>query len=314
MADLDPLGASPEPHPELELEYHGLSADDLDQVVYLGDRNLEAHTLRSVVEMMSNTYCKHIGVQFMHIEEVEVQEWLQERMESTQNTCNLSRDQQVRILTKLTEAELFETFIHAKYLGAKRFSLEGAESLIPLLDIAIEEAADRDVEDHPRHGAPRALNVLANIMGKQPKQIFTEFEDATPEKYIGKGDVKYHMGFSSVRTSESGKPVHLTLLQPSHLAFITPVVQGRVRAIQDRLNDTERDQVMGIVIHGDAAFSGQGVIQESPNLSERRDIGPGARCTSWSTTRSASRPTPPTPGAHATRRTSPSCSKSRCST
>ena len=270
MADLDPLGASPEPHPELELEYHGLSADDLDQVVYLGDRNLEAHTLRSVVEMMSNTYCKHIGVQFMHIEEVEVQEWLQERMESTQNTCDLSREQQVRILTKLTEAELFETFIHAKYLGAKRFSLEGAESLIPLLDIAIEEAADRDVEKIILGMAHRGrLNVLANIMGKQPKQIFTEFEDATPEKYIGKGDVKYHMGFSSVRTSESGKPVHLSLcFNPSHLAFITPVVQGRVRAIQDRLNDTERDQVMGIVIHGDAAFSGQGVIQESLNLSE----------------------------------------------
>jgi len=270
MADLDPLGTPPEPHPELELEYHGLSEDDLDQVVYLGDRNLEVHTLRSVVELMSNTYCKHIGVQFMHIEEIEVQEWLQERMESTQNTCALSREQQVRILTKLTEAELFEKFIHAKYLGAKRFSLEGAESLIPLLDIAIEEAADRDVQKIVLGMAHRGrLNVLANIMGKQPKQIFTEFEDATPEKYIGKGDVKYHMGFSSLQTTESGKPVHLSLcFNPSHLAFITPVVQGRVRATQDRLNDTARSQVMGIVIHGDAAFSGQGVIQESLNLSE----------------------------------------------
>ncbi|MBJ93680.1 MAG: 2-oxoglutarate dehydrogenase E1 component [Rickettsiales bacterium] len=270
MADLDPLGRQPEAHPELELDYHGLSENDLDQVVYLGDRDLEVHTLRSVVGRMKKTYCNHIGVQFMHIEEVEVQEWLQERMESTQNTCDLSRDEQVRILTKLTEAELFEQFIHAKYLGAKRFSLEGAESLIPLLDIAIEEAAERGIQKAFLGMAHRGrLNVLANIMGKQSQQIFTEFEDANPEQYIGKGDVKYHMGFSSVRTSQSGREVHLSLcFNPSHLAFITPVVQGRVRATQDRLGDDARDQVMGIVIHGDAAFAGQGVIQESLNLSQ----------------------------------------------
>ena len=270
MADLDPLGRSPEPHPELELAYHGLSENDLDQLVYLGDRDLEKCTLRSVVERMRNTYCNHIGVQFMHIEEVEVQEWLQERMESTENACELSRDEQVRVLTKLTEAEQFEQFIHAKYLGAKRFSLEGAESLIPLLDIAIEDAADRGVEKLILGMAHRGrLNVLANIMGKGPGQIFTEFEDANPEKYIGTGDVKYHMGFSSVRTSQSGKNIHLSLsFNPSHLAFITPVVQGRVRATQDRLKDPNGDRVMGVVIHGDAAFSGQGVIQESLNLSQ----------------------------------------------
>ena len=270
MADLDPLGRGRESHPELELEYHGLSENDLEQLVYLGDRDLEKCTLRSVVERMRKTYCNHIGVQFMHIEEVEVQEWLQDRMESTQNTCELSRDEQVRILTKLTEAELFEQFIHAKYLGAKRFSLEGAESLIPLLDIAIEDAADRGIEKIVLGMAHRGrLNVLANIMGKRPGQIFTEFEDANPEKYIGKGDVKYHMGFSSVRTSQSGKSVHLSLsFNPSHLAFITPVVQGRVRATQDRLGDSTGDRVMGVVIHGDAAFSGQGVIQESLNLSQ----------------------------------------------
>jgi len=270
MADLDPLGRQPEAHPELELAYHGLSENDLDHVVYLGDRDLEAHTLRSVVERMRKTYCNHIGVQFMHIEDVEVQEWLQERMESTQNTCDLSREEQVRILTKLTEAELFEQFIHAKYLGAKRFSLEGAESLIPLLDIAIEEAAERGVQKAFLGMAHRGrLNVLANIMSKQPQQIFAEFEDANPEEYIGKGDVKYHMGFSCVRTSQSGHDIHLSLcFNPSHLAFITPVVQGRVRATQDRLEDSSRDQVMGIVIHGDAAFAGQGVIQESLNLSE----------------------------------------------
>jgi 2-oxoglutarate dehydrogenase E1 component len=270
MADLDPLGRQPEAHPELELEYHGLSENDLDQVVYTGDRDLEANTLRTIVDRMKKTYCNHIGVQFMHIEDVEVQEWLQERMESTQNTCDLQRDDQVRILTKLTEAELFEQFIHAKYLGAKRFSLEGAESLIPLLDIAIEEAAERGIQKIFLGMAHRGrLNVLANIMGKQPQQIFTEFEDANPEEYIGKGDVKYHMGFSSVRQSQSGKDIHLSLcFNPSHLAFITPVVQGRVRATQDRLGDAKRDRVMGVVIHGDAAFAGQGVIQESLNLSQ----------------------------------------------
>ena len=270
MAKLDPLGRDPESHPELELAYHGLSETDLDQMVYLGDRDLEKCTLRSVVDRMRNTYCKHIGVQFMHIEDPEVQQWLQERMEQTENTCELSRDEQVRILTKLTEAEQFEQFIHAKYLGAKRFSLEGAESLIPLLDIAIEDAAERGVEKVILGMAHRGrLNVLANIMGKRPGQIFTEFEDADPEKFIGKGDVKYHMGFSSVRTSQAGQSVHLSLsFNPSHLAFITPVVQGRVRATQDRLGDEAGERVMGVVIHGDAAFSGQGVIQESLNMSQ----------------------------------------------
>jgi len=270
MADLDPLGRGRESHPELELAYHGLSENDLDQLVYLDGPDPEQCTLRSVVDRMRKTYCNHIGVQFMHIEDVEVQEWLQQRMESTENTCALSRDEQVRILTKLTEAELFEQFIHAKYLGAKRFSLEGAESLIPLLDIAIEDAAERGVQKIMLGMAHRGrLNVLANIMGKRPQQIFTEFEDANPEKYIGKGDVKYHMGFSSMRTSESGKQVHLSLsFNPSHLAFITPVVQGRVRATQDRLLDEDRNQVLGVVIHGDAAFTGQGVIQESLNLSQ----------------------------------------------
>ncbi|MEC9071073.1 MAG: thiamine pyrophosphate-dependent enzyme, partial [Myxococcota bacterium] len=165
---------------------------------------------------------------------------------------------------------LFEQFIHAKYLGAKRFSLEGAESLLPLLDIAIEEAARHGVEHMLMGMAHRGrLNVLANILGKSPHQIFTEFEDADGEKYIGGGDVKYHMGFSSKRTAETGKDVNLSLtFNPSHLAFVTPVVQGRVRGKQDRYGDVHREKVMGVVIHGDAAFAGQGVIQESLNMSE----------------------------------------------
>ena len=271
IADLDPLGRRPAEHPELELAYHGLSASDLGERVFVGDpQNPDVQTLGAVVERMRNTYCRHIGVQFMHIDDVEVQSWLQDRMESSENQGKLSRDEQVRVLTKLTEAELFEQFIHAKYLGAKRFSLEGAESLLPLLDIAIEEAARHGVKQIVMGMAHRGrLNVLANIMGKSPHQIFKEFEDADPDKYMGRGDVKYHMGFSSKRSTENGQDIHLSLtFNPSHLAFVTPVVQGRVRGKQDRYGDVERERVMGLVIHGDAAFAGQGVIQESLNMSE----------------------------------------------
>jgi 2-oxoglutarate dehydrogenase E1 component len=271
IADLDPLGRRPAEHPELDLAYHGLSEGDLGARVFVGDpQSPDVLTLGAVVERMKNTYCRHIGVQFMHIDDVTVQTWLQDRMEATENQCNLSRDEQVRVLTKLTEAELFEQFIHAKYLGAKRFSLEGAESLLPLLDIAIEEAAKHGVRQIVMGMAHRGrLNVLANIMGKAPHQIFKEFEDTDPDKYFGRGDVKYHMGYSSTHPAVSGEEVHLSLtFNPSHLAFVTPVVQGRVRGKQDRFNDTRRERVMGLVIHGDAAFAGQGVIQESLNMSQ----------------------------------------------
>ena len=271
IADLDPLGRRPRAHRELELDYHGLSPSDLGERVFVGDpQNPEVLTLGAVVDRMKNTYCRHIGVQFMHIDDVEVQTWLQERMETSENQCDLSRAEQVRVLTKLTEAELFEQFIHAKYLGAKRFSLEGAESLLPLLDIAIEEAAKHGVKHIVMGMAHRGrLNVLANIMGKSPHQIFTEFEDNDPDKYMGRGDVKYHMGYASTHQAASGDEVGLSLaFNPSHLAFVTPVVQGRVRGKQERFGDSEREQVMGLVIHGDAAFAGQGVIQESLNMSE----------------------------------------------
>ena len=271
IADLDPLGRRPTAHRELELDYHGLSPSDLGERVFVGDpQSPDVLTLGAVVDRMKNTYCRHIGVQFMHIDDVEVQTWLQERMETSENQCDLSRDEQMRVLTKLTEAELFEQFIHAKYLGAKRFSLEGAESLLPLLDIAIEEAAKHGVQQIVMGMAHRGrLNVLANIMGKTPHQNFKEFEDNDPDKYMGRGDVKYHMGYASTHAASTGDEVHLSLaFNPSHLAFVTPVVQGRVRGKQDRFGDTKRERVMGLVIHGDAAFAGQGVIQESLNMSE----------------------------------------------
>ena len=270
IAELDPLGRRPKTHPELELEYYGLTDTDLD--VPFSSRTLHGAqmlTLRRIIQRLHNTYCRHIGAQFMHIDDLGVQRWLQQRMEDTENVRTMPREEQVRILTRLTEAELFESFIHKKYLGAKRFSLEGGESLIPLLDMAIEEAAASGVRHMVIGMAHRGrLNVLSNIMGKTPAEIFLEFEDLDGEAKIGKGDVKYHMGFSSMRRTAVGADVSLSLtFNPSHLEFVTPVVQGQVRAGQDRLGDSTRNRVLGLVIHGDASFAGQGVVQESLNLS-----------------------------------------------
>jgi 2-oxoglutarate dehydrogenase E1 component len=272
LAHLDPLGPPPAMNnPELDPAHYGLSEDDLDTVVSVGTIPGQNYMkLRDVLTHLRNTYCRSIGVQFMHIDDVHVKFWLQERMEATQNACVLTREEQIRILTKLTDAEILEQFIHKKFTGAKRFSLEGAESLIPLLDLAIQEAGNQGVEEFvigmPHRGR---LNVLANIMNKSPKQIFREFDDTNPDRFIGSGDVKYHLGHSADVQLESGKTVHLSLsFNPSHLEFVSPVVLGRVRAKQDRKGDAERKRVLGIVIHGDAAFAGQGVVQEMFNMSE----------------------------------------------
>ncbi|MEM7249182.1 MAG: 2-oxoglutarate dehydrogenase E1 component [Acidobacteriota bacterium] len=271
IAQVDPLGSERPSHPELQLSHHGLIEDDLTKRFSLdsGAGPVQA-TLEEILKRLRNTYCRHIGIQYMHVDDLEVQRWLQLRMEGTENRLELSPTKQERILTKLTEAELFETFVHAKFLGKKRFSLEGGESLIPLLEQAIEEAAELGVEKVVIGMAHRGrLNVLANIMGKTPEKIFAEFADIDPESQVGRGDVKYHMGFSSERVTARGKKVRLSLaFNPSHLEFVGPVVQGRVRGKQERYLDQDRDRVMGLVIHGDAAFAGQGVVQESLNLSE----------------------------------------------
>ena len=271
IADLDPLGRRLDHHPELELAFHGLSEDDLD--LPFSSRTLhdaKVLTLRRILQRLRNTYCKHIGVQFMHIDDLHMQRWLQARMEDGENRRVLTRDEQVRILTRLTEAELFETFIHKKYLGAKRFSLEGGESLIPLIDLAIEEAAGHGI-DHVVIGMAHRgrLNVLANILGKEPEQIFEEFEDDVAEQLIGRGDVKYHLGFNSINRTASNKHVHLSMsFNPSHLEFVAPVVQGRVRGKQDRFGPDASSRVLPLVVHGDSAFAGQGVVQESFNMSQ----------------------------------------------
>ena len=270
IAMLDPLGRVKAYPPEIEPEYYGLTPSDMNRRV-----RYEAHdgerdtTLGEIIEHLRRTYCRYVGAQFMHIDDQGVREWLQERMEETENRATLSRKEQIRILTRLTDAVIFEEFIRKKFVGAKSFSLEGSESLIPLLDLAIEEAGEHGVEEIVVGMAHRGrLNVLANIIGKSPREIFREFEDADHELYAGGGDVKYHLGYVNDWKTASGHTVHLSLcFNPSHLEFVNPVAMGRLRAKQDRDGDEERERGLVILMHGDAAFAGQGIIQETLNMS-----------------------------------------------
>jgi 2-oxoglutarate dehydrogenase E1 component len=267
FAHLDPLGTPPAAAPELDLENFGLSEADLDALFPTGGVGglPERATLRSVIEHLSETYCRSIGVEFTHIDEPEMRHWLQDKMERSRNRADLNKNEVLRILTKLTDAEIFEQFIHRNYVGSKRFSLEGAESMIALLDLLIEEAGESGVDEIVIGMAHRGrLNVLVNIMGKNVREIFAAFDDRKPERFLGAGDVKYHLGYSTDRSTSTGKTVHLSLaFNPSHLEWVNPVVEGRVRAKQDR---GKRHGVMPLLIHGDAAFMGQGVVPETLNL------------------------------------------------
>jgi 2-oxoglutarate dehydrogenase E1 component len=269
FARVDPLRLEPAAPPQLQLANFDLSEADLDRTFSTIDMpGPKTATLRAIIAQLETTYCRSIGVEFAHLEDPEERLWLQERMESTQNRLRLDRQEQVHILTKLTDAEIFEQFIHKNYVGAKRFSLEGAESLIPLLDLLVEMAGQQGVEEIVLAMAHRGrLNVLANIMNKNIREIFASFEDDDPEKFLGSGDVKYHLGYSTDHKTASGHKVHLTLaFNPSHLEWVNPVVEGRVRAKQDRRGDRDRRRVMPLLIHGDASFIGQGVVSETLNM------------------------------------------------
>ena len=276
-ASVDPLGGALPVLRELDLAFHGLTQADLDTPVLATYVPGGRAPLRRVIEHLETTYCRSIGAQFMHIDELDVRDWLVERMEKSQNRISIRRAEQLRILSVLTHAVVFEAFIQRKYLGAKSFSLEGGESLIPLLDMAIEDAARHGVEEIVLGMSHRGrLNVLANIIGKAPWRIFREFEDSDPGDGHGRGDVKYHMGYSADHTTSDGKPVHLSLcFNPSHLEYVDGVVLGRVRAKQDRRGDEAREKVMGLIIHGDAACAGEGVVQETLNLSQLPSYGTG---------------------------------------
>lgn len=271
IARLDPLKQPRPQPPELDPAYYGFTEADYDRVFSTRTSyGPQERTLREIVGWLRNTYCRYIGAQFMHIDDLAVRQWLQDRMESNENRIHLRRDEQLRILRKLTDAVIFEEFIQKKFLGAKSFSLEGAESLIPLLDMAIEDAGSDGVEEIVLAMAHRGrLNVLANVVGKDPRQIFREFHDLDKDQHVGRGDVKYHLGYSSNRTTANGRDVHLSLcFNPSHLEFVNTVAMGRMRAKQDRAGDRERRRGLALLIHGDAAFAGEGVVQETLNLSE----------------------------------------------
>ena len=271
IAKIDPLGRPLPDVPELTPEWFGFQEEDMDREFSTsGVQGPEVQTLRGLINRLRNTYCRSIGVQYMHIDDLEARGWLQQRMEANENRISLSRETQLRILTKLTDAVVFEEFIQKKFMGAKSFSLEGAESLIPLLDLAIEKAGGQGIKEIVLGMAHRGrLNVLANIMGKNPRKIFREFEDKDPQMNVGRGDVKYHLGYSNDWETQSGRKVHLSLcFNPSHLEFVNPVALGRMRAKQDRAEDTDRRRGMVLLIHGDAAFAGEGVVQETLNLSE----------------------------------------------
>ena len=271
FANVDPLGLSRKvPEDDFVLRRYGLAHVDPDTIFSTGDLAGPAtDSLQSVIARLKDTYSRTIGVEYTFIENREARNWLRDRMELTGNHIDLSREQQIRILTKLTDAEIFEQFLHTKYTGAKRFSLEGGESVIPMLDILTERASELGVEEMVIGMAHRGrLNVMVNIMEMNVRQIFAGFEDDDPRAYVGRGDVKYHLGYSLDRKTASGNDVHMTLaFNPSHLEFVNPVVEGRVRAKQDRKDDEDRITVLPLLIHGDAAFVGQGVVAETLNLS-----------------------------------------------
>ena len=270
-AEIDPLGAARPRPPELDPDFYGFNDEHMKMTFSTEwSGGAEQRTLAEILDWLQTTYCRSIGVQFMHIDSLQVRSWLRDRMEKSGNRIHLSRESQIRILRRLCDAVTFEEFVQRKYVGAKSFSLEGAESLIPLLDMAIEHAGAQGIDLVVLGMAHRGrLNILSNIMGKRASRIFREFEDCDPELQMGRGDVKYHLGYSSDWKTASGKDVHLTLcFNPSHLEFVNPVALGRLRSKQDHLGDYERRKGMGIQIHGDAAFAGEGVVQETLNLSE----------------------------------------------
>ncbi|CAN5661912.1 2-oxoglutarate dehydrogenase E1 component [soil metagenome] len=272
LAELDPLRLqSKDSHELLELSQFGLNEDDLDRTFYtkLFDNPPQA-TLRKLIKVLRKTYCRTIGIEYMHIRDRRVRQWLQERMEPNRNTPGFDLKQKRRILWKLNSASLFETFLHKNYIGQKRFSLEGGETLIPLLDAILERAGRFNVREivlgMPHRGR---LNVLVNILNKPYSLLFHEFEGNLPKTVAGDGDVKYHLGFSADHVTSDGQNIHLSLTpNPSHLEAVNPVVEGRVRAKQRKFGDRERKLGIPILIHGDAAFAGQGLVAETLNLSQ----------------------------------------------
>ncbi len=270
VADLDPLDSTRAPHRDLDPASYGLTLWDLDREFLTGNLSgAERATLREILDTLRETYCGAIGVEYMYIANPERKEWLRHRMEVARNYPALDVSSKRRVLEKLVAAESFERFLHARYIGHKRFSLEGGEALVPLLDRILNDAALIGVREAvlgmPHRGR---LNVLANTLGKPLPQIFAEFQETDPASFQGSGDVKYHLGASGTHVADTGETIQVTLApNPSHLEYVDPVVEGMVRALQDGMGDREHTRVLPVLMHGDAAFAGQGIVAETMHLS-----------------------------------------------
>ncbi|MGA1253311.1 MAG: 2-oxoglutarate dehydrogenase E1 component, partial [Burkholderiaceae bacterium] len=277
-ADLDPLKLRERPAiPELEHAFYDFSESDLDTPfradnLYFGQEQM---SLRDIIQALKDTYCGKIGAEFMYVSDPAEKRWIQEKLESSRTNPHFSADKKISILKQVTAAEGLERYLHTKYVGQKRFSLEGGESFIAAMDELIEASGTRGVEEIVIGMAHRGrLNVLVNTLGKMPKDLFAEFEGKHAED-LPAGDVKYHQGFSS-DVSTSGGPVHLSLsFNPSHLEIVNPVVTGSVRSRQDRRGDNSGEKILPVLVHGDAAFAGQGVVMETLNMAQTRGYGVG---------------------------------------
>lgn len=277
QANLDPLDQYERPHvAELDPAFHDLTDADMDRVFNTGSlQGPEEATLRDILDIVRTTYCGTIGAEYMHINETSQKRWIQQRLELTRAKPSFDDEKRKHLLDRVIAAGALEEYLHTKYVGQKRFSLEGGESAIALLDQIVEDAGRHGIKECVVGMAHRGrLNVLVNIIGKHPSKLFDEFEGKNTYE-VRSGDVKYHLGFSSDIETPHGS-LHLTLaFNPSHLEIIDPVVEGSVRARQERRNDVDRSEVLPLLIHGDAAFAGQGVIMETFNLSQTRGYSTG---------------------------------------
>ena len=273
QAHLDPLNGPPPASPKLQLKQFKLSDADLDTVFdtgnFLGGGQMK---LRTIVASLQQTYCGHVGVEYTHIQDTDCRRWLQERIESTKLQPNFTKPQKVRILRRVHKAELFEKFLHTKYVGQKRFSLEGGETIIAALDAVIDHCPASGIEEIVMGMAHRGrLNVLCSVMRKSFDQLFEQFsENYVPDTVAGDGDVKYHLGYESILSTSTGAKVEVRLAaNPSHLEIVNPVVEGKARARQRIRGDAkDRRKVMPLLIHGDAAVAGQGVVAETLQFSQ----------------------------------------------
>ncbi|MDD2320972.1 MAG: 2-oxoglutarate dehydrogenase E1 component [Geobacteraceae bacterium] len=277
LACTDPLSPCKREHPLLSLQAFGLEKADLDRVFPTEDFTTAEATLREILRILRDTYCRSIGVEFMHIQDPRQWQWLVDRMEKSGNRQVFSLDDKRAILKRLLEASLFEIFLHRKFPGQTRFSLEGGETIIPLLDAVVSRAGRQGVTDvilgMPHRGR---LNIQAHIFGKKYENIFAEFRDTEDPGFVGDGDVKYHRGISADVHREGDATIHLTLVpNPSHLEAVNPVVEGKSRARQDRYGADGASRVLPVLIHGDAAFAGQGIVAETLNMSQLEGYATG---------------------------------------